>query len=104
MVRCMVFSLFLSRLVGNMISDEGAEILAVSLGKLTALRYLNLAETRISTGMLAELLGKLTALQELVLDEVTDMLAESLGKLTALQKLCISCTGFPLSLFGWNCG
>ena len=37
--------LFLSRLAGNKIGDEGAGRLAEPLGKLTALRELNLSGT-----------------------------------------------------------
>jgi hypothetical protein len=43
-VRCdAVFALFLSRLAGNSIGDEGAGRLVEPLGKLTALLKLNLS-------------------------------------------------------------
>ena len=41
----MLFALFVSRLAGNKIGDEGAGRLAEPLGKLTALQELNLHGT-----------------------------------------------------------
>jgi hypothetical protein len=41
----MLFALFLSRLAGNGIGDEGAGRLAEPLGKLTALQELNISCT-----------------------------------------------------------
>jgi hypothetical protein len=41
----MLFALYLSRLAGNQIGDEGAVRLAEPLGKLTSLQELNLRGT-----------------------------------------------------------
>ncbi len=48
-----------------------------------------LAENDISPDMLAESLGKLTALHELHLDEGAAMITRLQGKLTALRKLVL---------------